>query len=305
MAASNKKKRKSAGVPLLSRLARLAKLLVGPAKPALLVIALLAIFFGAWYLIWQRVGPQVLAGPDYLLCPEQVELPQLPEWIHSDLRAEIFRNASLDGPLSIMDDDLAERIAAACALHPWVDRVRSVRKYHPARVVVELEYRRPVLMVEVPGGLLPVDACGILLPSQDFSAVEAARYPRFSGQDSLPLGTVGQPWGDPLVAGAAEIAELLGPVWDHFELARIVVLPLPEHPQRLEPIYGLVTRGDSQIVWGRAPHAESPGEPPAAEKLAILKRYAAARGSLETRRQAEPLDLRSLRLSEIPRAQGT
>jgi len=79
----------------------------------------------------------------------------LPEWIHCDLRAEIFRSAALDGPLSIMDEDLAERIAVACALHPWVARVRSVRKYHPARVVVELDYRRPVLMVEVTGGLLP------------------------------------------------------------------------------------------------------------------------------------------------------
>ncbi len=305
MAASSKRKRTSAGVPLVSRLARLANLLLGPAKPVLLVALLLAVFLGAWYLLWQRVGPQVLAGPDYLLGPEQVELPQLPEWIHSDVRAEIFRSASLDGPLSIMDDDLAERIAAASALHPWVDRVRHVRKSHPARVVVELDYRRPALMVEVPGGLLPVDARGILLPSQDFSAVEAARYPRLAEQDSLPLGTVGQPWGDPRVVGAAEIADLLGPAWQDFELARIVVLAQAQGTLSMEPLYGLVTRGGSQIIWGRAPHAEAPGEPAAAEKLAILKRYAAARGSLETREQAQPLDLRSLRVSQVVQPQGT
>ncbi len=304
MAASSNNKRTWAGVPLVGRLARLASLLLGPAKPALLVAVLLAVFCGAWYLLWQRVGPLVLAGPDYLLGPEQVELPPLPEWIHSDLRAEIFRCASLDGPLSIMDDDLAERMAAACALHPWVARVRQVRKYHPARVVVELDYRRPALMVEVPGGLLPVDPRGTLLPSQDFSPVEAARYPRLAHQNSLPLGTVGQPWGDPRVVGAAEIADLLGPAWRDFGLARIVVLPQPAGALSPQPLYALVTRGGWQIIWGRAPHVEAPGEPRAAEKLAALKQYAAGRGSLEARAQGEPLDLRRLRVSQAAHSQA-
>jgi len=304
MAASSKKKNPSLHRVLANRLAGLLGWLFGPARPLLLAGVVLAVFLVAWAVLWQRVGPGVLAGPDYLLGPEQLELPPLPEWVHCDLRAEIFRSAALDGPLSIMDEDLAERIAVACALHPWVARVRSVRKYHPARVVVELDYRRPVLMVEVTGGLLPVDAQGVLLPSEDFSPVEAARYPRLARLDSLPLGTVGQPWGDPRVAGAAELAALLAPEWEKLELDRIVVLPLPEDTPSLEPLYGLVTRGGTQIIWGQAPQAESPGEQPAAEKLAELKRYAAA-GGLGAAGESQPLDLRRRRLSRTSRPAST
>ena len=40
-------------------------------------------------------------------------------------------------PLSILDDDLTGRIAAAFALHPWVAKVVRVTKHHPAGVDVE------------------------------------------------------------------------------------------------------------------------------------------------------------------------
>ena len=89
-------------------------------------------------------------SPDYRIGPEQVEITPQPPWIQqSDIRAEVFRNPTLDGPLSIMDDDLAERIANAFARHPWVAKVERVTKQYGS-VKVELVYRKPVCMVEVP-----------------------------------------------------------------------------------------------------------------------------------------------------------
>ena len=130
--------------------------------------------------------------PRYRVTADDVEITPLPPWIHSDVRGEAIRGITLRGSMSVMDDKLTQRIADAFGLHPWVAKVVGVRKFHPSRVKVDLEYRRPVLMVEVPVpggvGLLPVDVQGAWLPSGDFSPIEANGYPRLAGITSSPVG---------------------------------------------------------------------------------------------------------------------
>ncbi len=181
-----------------------------------LVVLLLVLWPAMWYLVWRGagnwrgVGEEVLSSAPYWLTVEQVAVTPTPAWIHCDVRADVFRDASLDGPLSILESDLVERLADAFSLHPWVKKVVRIRKYHPAAVTVEVVYRRPACMVLVKPnpsdpksiGLLPVDDEGVLLPSGDFSPIEAARYPRLAGVDSVPQGPVGTRWGDARVAGA-------------------------------------------------------------------------------------------------------
>jgi len=296
--------------------------LLGPGRPMLIVLVLAGLFFSAWYLAWQRVGPSVLGGPENRVGPGQVEITPTPKWINSDIRAEVFREPSLNGPLSIMDDNLVDRIANAFSLHPWVAKVRSVRKQYPrtgaagqtpVSVKVELDYRRPVCMVEVPGGLLPVDAEGVLLPSADFTSVEAGRYPRLAGVDRKPAGPVGQRWADARVIGGAEIAVALGPAWDALKLQRITPLPPAgaaglgfanvvegDSGRRGEYTFCLITRGGTRIFWGYPPGANAPGELPAAEKIARLQRYQADHDTLDGPRGRQELDVRTLRPSVQP-----
>lgn len=273
------------------------RFLWGPGRPLLVLGVLAAIFVGGWHLVWRRVRPQVLASEDYLVTPERVHVTPLPEWIHTDIRAEVFRNASLDGPLSIMDDNLTERISQAFSLHPWVAKVHRVSKHHPARVEVQLVFRRPVCMVEVPGGLLPVDAQGVLLPAEDFSTVEAASYPRLAGVSSGPVGTVGEGWGDVRVIGGAEIAAAVFDAWEELGLWKIVPSGPLSSGATEEYTYTILTRGGTRIVWGRPPCTDVPGELSAAEKLARLRRYYAEHGSLEGRQGTKVLDLHGLRVS--------
>jgi hypothetical protein len=253
-----------------------------------------ATFLLGWYLMWHEVRGHVLSSSDYRVTPQEVEITPLPGWIHTDIRAEVFRNASLDGPLSIMDDNLAERIATAFSLHPWVAKVRRVTKHHPARVKVELEYRRPVLMVEVPGGLLPVDARGVLLPGGDFSPIEKSRFPRLIGCETVPLGTAGESWGEARVVGAAELAAVLGSAWEELRLAQIIPCAGSSAGGPDEIAYVLTTRGGTRIIWGSAPGARAAGEPSPAEKLAALRQHAAAFETSAGRDGPQELDLRTL-----------
>jgi hypothetical protein len=267
--------------------------LVGPGRTLSLALAVCAIFFGAWFLTWREVGAHVLTSRDYRLGYRDVEISPPPDWIHSDIRADVFRNASLDKPLPIMDDNLAETLRNAFSLHPWIARVRRVSIRYPAGATVELDYRRPVLMVDAAGGLFPVDALGVLLPGGDFSSVEKSRYPRLVGVETAPLGTAGDRWGDARVAGAAEIAETIGPLWQELKLACIV--PSAATKGADDYTYTLVTQSGARIVWGCAPSLKTQGEPPVSDKLAMLKQAVAARSSEKSRNLPQEFDLRKMR----------
>jgi hypothetical protein len=290
MAAAKKSHSRSGGA--LAVLFRLTfGLLWGPlGATALLATALV----GGWYLAWNFVGPGVLQSSRYILRQENLEISPPPEWIHTDVRAEVFRSLSFEGPLSIMDDGLTQRINDAFMLHPWVAHVHRVTKHHPSRVTVELDYRRPVCMVEVPGGLLPVDGEGAWLRSEDFSPVEASRYPRLTGVNLMPVGSVGTRWGDSRVVGGAEIAAALSPAWSELRLARIESSVRPESGEHFS--YDLFTRAGTRILWGLPPGADVAGLVPAQEKVTRLRQFAAERGSLDGPHQ---LDLRSLRGLEV------
>lgn len=263
----------------------------GPVGATLLLASVLV---GGWYVCWHVVGAGVLRSDRYVLRQEGLEITPPPEWIHTDIRAEVYRSLAFEGPLSIMDDHLAQRVADAFALHPWVAKVRRVTKQHPARVKVELDYRRPVCMVEVPGGLLPVDAESAWLRSEDFSPIEASQYPRLSGLDSMPVGSVGTKWGDGRVVGGAELAAALSGAWSELQLARIVPSSRPQSGPHYS--YDLYTRGGTRILWGFAPGAAVAEDVPPAEKIERLRKYLAAHGTLDGPHQ---LDLRSARGIEV------
>ena len=257
---------------------------------ALFVLA--AVGYGGWQL-WNRVEDEVLLRPEYRLEPHQIQITPTPRWIRADVKLEALRDGSLEGRLSMLDERLAERLANAFALHPWVADVQGVVKHYPSRVTVELAYRRPVAMVEVPGGLFPVDKEAVLLPSTDFTAVEARKYPRLVGIDSQPLGPVGTPWGDRSVLEAARIAAALREVWDDLRLQSVRRVRVtgsgfaaPENE------YELITQNGTAIPWGRAPGNEQATEAPLAAKIARLKQYATEFGGLDESARRNDLDLR-------------
>ena len=283
---------------------RLVEFLLGPGRPLTVVAAVAAglclVFLGVWY--WPlNVGALVKAGPAYTLQVENLEITPLPTWIHTDIRSDAYRMLSMEGRPSILDERLVGRVHDVLALQPWVAKVGNVRKFPGARVVVELDYRRPVCMVEVRGGLYPVDLQGVWLPVGDFTAIEASRYPRLAGIDSVPVGAVGTAWGDDRVVGGAEVAAAVEPLWTTLQLQRIISLPTADLPGA-PPGYEIFARCGTRIHWGHAPGASREGELPWAEKVARLKAYAAENGPPDGSGGAVDIDLRGPAMTVSPRA---
>jgi hypothetical protein len=157
-------------------------------------------------------------------------------------------------------------------------------------------------MVQVTGGVLPVDTEGVVLPSADFSPVEATRYPLLVGVDQKPTGPVGRRWSDARVIGGAEIAASFGPDWELLKLHHII--PMSNDPavaqadpnqRALEPFFVLATRAGTQVLWGYAPGAHVSGELPAAEKISRLKKYQSDHDTLDDpKNERRQIDVRTL-----------
>ena len=258
-----------------------------------------AIVGGAIYL-WQQHGETVGNDPRYRLKMENVRISQRPKWIRSDVKSEALLLGSLSDP-DIREEDLTVRMAQAFAMHPWVADVRRVSKDFPPRVAIDLTYRRPVAMVQVREGLLPVDGTGVLLPPGDFASNDARKYPRIAIDQSMPLGAEGTPWGDARVRGAALIADLLREKWHTLSLHRIQLVGGPtQQAAGLEPVFEIAPREGTRVVWGHAPGSEAPGEPSASLKLARLMDYIKKNGLLTEAGGPAEIDLSNSTVQKEP-----
>jgi hypothetical protein len=239
------------------------------------LVVLGAAAMGGWAL-WERFAADVRSDPAAVLLPEAVSVKGLAPWVRGDLKDVVLHDASLDGGLPLDDPELAGRIERAFGMHPWIRDVVAVTLRHPAAAEVEVRCREPVGMVAVPGGLLAIDAEGVVLPSEDFTAESAAAYPRISGIRSSPVGVAGSRWGDALVHEAAAVAAAVGPEWRDLGLRDL--RPTEDGAPRG---WEFVDASGRVIHFGSAPGHEADGEPSIAVKVGRLRALATADGRAE------------------------
>lgn len=298
--ASEKRKKKTAHHPQDADRSPSFRISRGRVLVALGVIALLGWLSHA---VWQQVGPRVIQQQEYLLAADRISTTPIPEWIEGNFVGDVVRDAGLDGRLSLLDDAFAEVVENAFVLHPWVESVARIEKRHPRGVYVELVFRKPVAVVEMPASegvvFVPVDSAGVHLPTKDVADMKKRYLPRIGGIVGRP--PVGQQWPDARVIGAALLAEQLQDVWEDLHLVDILPSARPEiRGDHRYFVYELVTRGGTRVVWGAAPDASPPGEHEFAAKLSRLKQCVAEHGPLNSVRSPAVVDVRQ-KLAITPR----
>lgn len=292
------------GTSLLSRFASASW------RRAILLPLILILFgFGAWTL-WKEYHEEVLNHSSYVLDPNSIKYTDPPEWVEGDVLSEVIRLGNLEEK-KIHNPKLVLRVVDAFNLHEWVRRVdRAYPSHNPAKIIVEVSYRKPIAMValhdpdpdDAVAWLLPVDADGFLLPPDGFSADVAETFPRIDVGDTEPSGPEGTSWGNDDVADAARIAEVLSTDWDELrDVLYQIELSSQQFPMvdskdfdiRGRP--GLGPDPPGLIVrWGRAPGKEQTGEPPAKAKLQKLKEWI-NEARLNDQLPIGEIDLRNLR----------
>ncbi|MGQ0636542.1 MAG: cell division protein FtsQ/DivIB [Planctomycetaceae bacterium] len=263
-------------------------------RPATLVAAAVVVVVAMCLPVLKKHLPDLRRDPSYCLPAKKIEITQPPHWVPRNLVEQVIERADLPRDLPLLDENLTRDVSEAFALHPWVEEVVSVAKSFPPAVKVQLNYRRPVAMVQVKAGLYPVDGQGVLLPPHDFSPAAAKLYPLILDVVSTPQGPAGSEWGDPIVVEAAQLAAELAPVWKKLQLAAIVC-PRPANAPADDSGYSLTTIGGSRVLWGGGPATDHPGELSTAQKIGRLTEYAAKFGGLDSPQGRYRIDIRHWR----------
>ena len=182
-------------------------------------ILVVALFAGIWFGLWSVWKNELLRSEQYQLHSAQFHLPPPLPWIPETLVRDVLLTAKFDSDESVLDAKLPEKLAAAFQANPWVLKVQKVQIQYPAEIFVELDYRSPVCLVELPegNGFYPVDSQGVLLPTDYFTqgtpeeiAEKMDAFVHVTDTPSNPIGSFGDTWGNSAVEKAAQIAALLG-----------------------------------------------------------------------------------------------
>jgi hypothetical protein len=275
-------------------------------RPAALLIVVGGIsLYIAGPVAWRWL-PDLTHRREFRLKALDIHFTAPPPWVQAGFLRDVIREGQLPDEFSLLDDRLVERVAGAFQKDAWVERVVSVRKDFSRGVTVVLEYRKPVAFVVTDSDRYPVDSQAMLLPPPSFPP-GSDELPVIRNAHSTPKGPAGTNWGDSIVAGAARLAEVLGPSWKKLQLDSIQI------PDTVgakggadEAIYELRTVGGSHIIWGRAPDSDHPGELTYQQKIGRLEDYATRNGGFSDEHGPYEIDIRHWHeitrqpLSEVP-----
>jgi hypothetical protein len=158
----------------------------------------------------------------------------------------------------LLDKTLPQKLAEAFSVYPWIERVEQVVLRYPSGANVGLVYRTPVALVEVPQHrFMPVDRNGIVLPPEYLSGASSdwrSKHWIVQGIQSMPLGSFGTLWGDPLVHTAAQLAATLTDDSDNtadaLKLTRVIIATTETIPGGTRIVCRLKTAAGMEIHWG-------------------------------------------------------
>lgn len=169
-------------------------------RPAVRVLLTLAVVAAALFGLW-RAGAEARKhiGPRdrYAVPFADIRLDPPPGTTRETFLTEVRYTSGAAPSVQTLDPDLAPKLTAAFAAHPWVSSVDAVTVEGSAAVRVTLTYRTPALVV----GGRAVDAKGVLLPA----TAPTAGLPRLLTADP-PEGTAGKPLSDDVTRAAAVAA---------------------------------------------------------------------------------------------------
>ena len=213
----------------------------------------IAVFAGLGTLGWYLVKDEIRDTAEQHLSAEHIAVSPPPYWVPDRFVEEVLQSSGLNQTGYLQDKTLPQKLAEAFAAHPWVEKVEHAALRYPSGAEVKLSYRVPAALVEIAKRrVLPVDRNGVLLPQTYLTETASEQWSKhfvIRGIQSMPLGSPGTPWGDPMVVTAAQLAAELSDIAEPLNLATII--PAKEIvPSGSRITCRLKTAGGMEFHWG-------------------------------------------------------
>ncbi len=245
-------------------------------------IALAAgLFFGQRWLA-NQVASEQSALP-------QVVLIDAPRWMRPTSAELIRRTVAATVDPDPLNQRSLEAAAEALGRNAWIAEVQRITRRYDGRIEVRAAYRAPVAVIRARDGYHLVDAAAVKLPGvYAFGQLEALGLPVITGVRHAPPAE-GWKWaGDDARAGLAT-AGLLGNEPVVKQVKAIDVTNFGGRRDDRKPQIKLITRLDDDdnpdnnpgVGWGRPPGAEGIYEPPASQKVLMLRRVMRQYGTID------------------------
>ena len=232
--------------------------------------------------LWNRYHERLDLRVNQPITRDVLYVNQPPRWIKTDLPRIAIQDSRLS-EIMLGESRAVEMVAASFAVQPWVRKVSQVRKT-TSGIHVELQYRRPMALVEIGNDdLVPVDDEGVVLDGRDFVSPESVHdfWRIYMPKPQTNGLATGQAWDDIRVIDSIQIAN----VWHgrHVEtgLFHIVNRSEPTRDRLRLKYYELWTLGGTIIIWGNPPGHEVSGEVSADAKITAILKFVSEHGPLD------------------------
>jgi len=222
--------------------------------PILGIILVFTVFACLVFLGWHFVKERVLQKQEYLLLADKIVVSPPPDWVPQRFIEDVLRSSGLN-KMSLLDKTLPQKLMEAFVIYPWVEKVEQVALSYPSGAEIKLVYRVPAAFVEMTQrGIVAVDRNGVVLPwsLSDASSDQQNNHLIIQGIQSMPLGSAGTLWGDPLVETAAQLAAALTDDDNIVEPLKLkwIIPTLETAPNGDRMVFRLKTIAGTEFNWG-------------------------------------------------------
>jgi hypothetical protein len=219
----------------------------------------------------------------------EVVLIDAPAWMRPNTTEQIRQTVAATVNPNPLDQQSLAAATEALGRIAWIEQVQRVTRSYDGRIEVLAVYRSPVAVVEARDGYHLIDVAAVKLPDvYTAGQLDDLHLPVIAGVRHAPPAE-GYAWSGEDVRAGLKLAMLLS---GEPMIRQVKAIDVSNHAARrsnAEPQIKLLTRRDGDddptnnpgVAWGRAPGAEGVYEPPAAQKVLMLRRVLRQHGSID------------------------
>lgn len=232
---------------------------------------LAGIIVGGLYLALHRMHSDLRELSRYQVQVSNLRL-HVPSWVTPTILSQLKEIPDFPRTFSILEPDVARKLAQAYANNPWVKRVLAVEKKYPQAIRISLEVRRPVAAVRFKGSYYLADAEAVRLPLSFSSWPQEKLKLPFVADAFSPPPAPGGVWQDAAAKAGLAVASILFEANQQVRrsITTIDVSNLDGRRSARESEIVLLTENRVPIYWGRSPLGSYTKELPVAQKLSNL-----------------------------------